>query len=439
MNNTASLRRTDRSLADWFTERRVATILATIVLAVMVISLRPFAAAGVGATEGGGDIVNQLGFSSLGALAVASLLTFVDRRVVATAFSPWWLILLGFFVFSIIHAIDPMGAARTAIFTFIGIISVVAFLTLPRDADSFSMALAVVGFATVGLSYFGVVFLPHLAIHSADAIEAQHAGFWRGLFSHKNIAGPVMACLSFAGLYLWRRGWSKAGILLFCAAIIFMANTGSKTTLGLVPLTICMVMGPSMIGMRPMVPVLFVLTFIGFALGTLGIVFIDPLKHLAAEYFPGLTYTGRTTLWAFAGDLLAKHPWAGWGYESLWGVIVPTMERPFDLEWDVRGIVHSHNGFLEVALIMGIPGLIAALMTFVVVPMADFLRVSKRRENIFMADLFMMFLLFTSLNSFLEAFFFRRIDPVWVFFLIGVFGLRFVSRFPVKSRPDPRR
>ena len=59
-----------------------------------------------------------------------------------------------------------------------------------------------------------------------------------------------MACFSFAGLYLMRRGWKYRGLFLLVAAMIFMANTGSKTTAGLVPLTIMIVVLPGLIGMR---------------------------------------------------------------------------------------------------------------------------------------------------------------------------------------------
>ena len=35
--------------------------------------------------------------------------------------------------------------------------------------------------------------------------------------------------------------------------------------------------------------------------------------------------------------------------------------------------------------------------------------------------------------AFLESFFFRRADPVWMFFVMGVLGLRLVARIPIKS------
>ncbi len=432
MNNTASLRRIEAGrLADAFPARRVATILTTVILAVLIISVRPFNPAG--ATEPGGDVVNQLGFGALGALSIAALMTYVDRRLIVALISPWWLIALAFFVASIMHATDPASAGRAAAFTLIGMLGVFAVLTLPRDADSFSSALSTAGLLTLALCFVGLALFPTIAIHTADSAEPEHAGFWRGVFAHKNVAGPVMACLSFAGLYLWRRGWRWRGALLFASAVLFMANTGSKTTVGLVPLTVMLVMGPSLIGARALAPVLFVTAFVLTALGTLGIVFIEPLKQLAADWFPGLTYTGRTYLWSFTGEYIMQRPWTGYGYESFWGDYVKAQELPFDKEWDIRGIVHSHSGYMDIAVLMGLPAVFACLIAFVVAPLSDFMRVPMRRENVLLADLFLMLLLFASLNSFLESFYFRRVDPVWVFFLIGAFGLRLVARFPVRG------
>ena len=47
------------------------------------------------------------------------------------------------------------------------------------------------------------------------------------------------------------------------------------------------------------------------------------------------------------------------------------------------------------------------------------MRIPHLKENIFLGDFFMMVLLFTALNAFLESFFFRRADPVWLFFVFG--------------------
>lgn len=403
-------------------------------LSVILITFRPFSPAGAPDAPEGGDIVNQLGFGSLGVVAIFVLLTFSDGRKLHALLSPAMVVMFGFFLLSVMNATDPPSAMRAAGFTIIGVLTMAAIITAPRDADSLSTVFAVSSLIVLGVCYAGLVLFPQEAMHNTDSFEPEHAGLWRGSFSHKNIAGPVMACLSFAGIYIWRRGRRMAGTIIVVLAMVFMLNTGSKTTAGLVPASILLVVLPGMIGMRLLTPLLFVLLIVGTAFATLGIVFIDPLRHLAAEYAPHLTYTGRTALWEFGGEMIARRPWTGYGYESFWSTpFVWTMDQPFDRDWDIRGIVHGHNGYLDMAVIMGVPALVAAVVAFLIVPLVDYMRIPLRRENVFLGDFFMMVLLFTALNAFLESFFFRRADPVWLFFVMSIMGLRMVSRFPLRS------
>ena len=107
-------------------------------------------------------------------------------------------------------------------------------------------------------------------------------------------------------------------------------------------------------------------------------------------------------------------------------------DNPFDRPWDIRDIVHGHDGYLDIALTMGIPAVCVAVYTFLVEPLRDYLRIPHLKENIYLGDFFLMVLLFTALNAFLESFFFRRADPVWLFFVTAVLGLRLVARIPIK-------
>ncbi|WP_048646754.1 O-antigen ligase family protein [Nitratireductor soli] len=414
------------------TAEQLPTVIATVILSTLIISFRPFQPAGADLTGDGGDIVNQIGFGGLGALSLASLLTFVDRRVLSALLSPWWLLLLGFLFLSILNTPAPAATMRSAAFSLIGILSMAAVLTLPRTADAFCRVLVVAGFTIVALSYLGLIIVPGAAIHQAGEVESQHAGLWRGVFTHKNIAGPVMASLSFAGIYLWRRGWRRAGGLLFVAAMFFVLHTGSKTTAGTVPLAGLLIALPGLFGLRLLVPILVVTTVCGMAVATLGIVFIEPVRQLASVLAPDLTYTGRTSLWAFAGEMLAKRPWTGYGFENFWLTqTVFTADHPFDRAWDVRGAVHGHNSYMDVAIAMGLPALGVAIIAFIAAPLRDYMRVPPYRENVFLADFFMMIVVFALLNGFLESFFFRRADPVWMFFVMAALGLRLVARFAV--------
>ncbi|QPC94779.1 O-antigen ligase [Mesorhizobium sp. INR15] len=440
MSSTDSLRRTERApLSAAFTRDGIATAIAALLFTVILVSFRPFQPAGAELTGDGGDIVNQLGFGSLGAISVFSLMAFANPRVVRSLLSPSWMLMLSFFMLSVVMATDPPSAARAASFTLIGILTIAAVLALPRDAEAFSKVIIFTIVVVLGLSYIGLIVFPHEALHTADSQEPEHAGLWRGVFTHKNIAGPIMACFSFAGLYLFRRGQRLWGAGILCAALIFMLHTGSKTTVGLVPFSIMIVVFPSLIGMRVGTPILFALAIIATAVGTLGIVFLPPVKHLAAIYFPGMTYTGRTTLWEFSGDMLAKRPWTGYGYESFWGTpLLTSQDQPFDRAWDIRTIVHGHDGYLDIAVLMGIPALCVAVYTFLIAPLRDYMRIPLRKENIYLGDFYMMVVLFAALNAFLESFFFHRGDPVWLFFVLGVLGLRQVSLRPIPVR-DPSR
>lgn len=440
MSSTDSPKRTDgAALSSLVSSHGVATAVAALLFTVILISFRPFQPQGAITTaDGGGDIVNQLGFGVLGAVSVSALLTLAEPRVLRSLVSPSWLLLLGFLMLSVAMAADPAAAMRTASFTLIGMLAMASVLALPRDADSFAAVVIFTAVAVLGLSYMGLVVFPNEAMHTADSVEAEHAGLWRGVFTHKNIAGPVMACLSFAGLYLFRRGQRRWGVFIFLAAMNFMLHTGSKTTAGLVPVSILVVVLPSLIGMRIGTPLIFLAAVIATALGTLGIVFLPPMKALAATYFPDLTYTGRTTLWEFAGEMLAKRPWTGYGYESFWGTpTVFNQEHPFDRAWDVRPMVHGHDGYLDIAVTMGVPALCVAAYVFLVAPMRDYMRIPPLKENVYLGDFFMMVLLFTGLNAFLESFFFRRTDPVWMLFVLAVLGLRQVSLRPVPMRRLP--
>jgi O-antigen ligase len=437
MNSIASPRRTEVGAGQRdLVTRAAATVIATAILTVLLVTFRPFQPAGGAVGSDSGDIVNQLGFGGLGALSALALAAFVDRRVLSALISPSWFVLLALFALSVVNATYFDSAVRAAIFTLIGIVSVAAVLTLPRDAESFSAVLATSALVVIGLSYAGLVLMPDVAVHGGDGFEPQHDGFWRGSFSHKNIAGPVMACLSFAGLYLMRRGKLWLGGAIFLLAMLFMSNTGSKTTAGLVPAAILLVALPPLIGMRFLTPLLFLLAIVGTALATVGIVFVDALRDMAATLAPDLTYTGRTSLWAFSGEMIALKPLTGFGYESFWATpFLFESDQPFDRGWDIRGIVHGHNGYLYVAVTMGLPAMVAAIFAFVLAPLRDYLRTPRLRENIYLADFFMMVLLFTCLNAFLESFFFRRADPVWLFLVMGAIGMRLVARFPVRTGP----
>ena len=439
MTNTATLTRIDEvqidRRSDWIA--LASTCLAALMFIIAMITLRPFRSSDTATANDvvtNGDVLNQIGYGALACVALVGMLCLADARRLYALISPSWLIMLAFVALGTVTAMDPVASVRGAAFTLAAMIVICAVLVLPRDGSAMAQTIVLACVAVLAINYAGVLALPGLAIHGASGPQPEHVGLWRGSFSHKNTAGPVMACLAFAGFYVLRRGWTVIGIMIVAAATLFIVKTGSKTTLALVPLSMMVVVIPATFGWRAGTIAAFLVAMIGATVATLGVVFIPDVKAMAHFYFPDLTYTGRTDIWQFAGQFLADRPWTGYGFESFWSTrIVDDTLRPFDGEWDVRGAGHAHNGYLDVALALGLPALVVFVVAFIVEPVRDYLRIPARTENVYLGDLFMMILFFTMLNASLESFFFRRADPIWLLVVFSAMGLRMVSRTPLRA------
>ena len=441
MNSTATPKRTD-TWADARLINGLRAALAALFFTVLLVSFSPFnvgqsAISGQSGAIGQptGDIVNQLGFGGLGAASLLAILTLVNSRKIAALISPWWIFLFVLAFLSAAHALDPSTSYRALAFTMICILGMVSVLALAPDGDSYQTTFALAAIAVLSLSYAGLVLMPDAAMHNAFSSEPEHAGLWRGIYSHKNVAGPVMAAISFIGIYMLRRGARLVGAAIMLAGLIFVANTGSKTSAGLVPLVILLVMGPGIFGFRKLGAITVFAAVAFTILATVGSVAFKYLGDLRKLVSPGNSYTGRTDIWRFAIEHIAERPIAGYGFDSFWySPMVYFGEKNWEAAWDVRGVIHGHNGYVDIALTMGLPTLAIATITMLIMPMLDYAKCLRTRENVLLADLFMMIFTFSALNACLESFFFRRSDPVWLMFVMAAIGLRLTARVVVPSK-----
>jgi O-antigen ligase len=72
------------------------------------------------------------------------------------------------------------------------------------------------------------------------------------------------------------------------------------------------------------------------------------------------TLTGRTDLWTLALEEIAHRPWLGYGYSAFWIYKLDYVASLFD--W---GVPHAHNGFLELALNIGVIGVAIFTIGFI--------------------------------------------------------------------------
>lgn len=408
------------------------TALAATILSLLLVTFTPFQADSLESTDG--NLVNQLGYGILGVTGILGHLLFTERGVALRLLRPAWLLMAAYLLYSATQALDPGRTLRTVLFSLMAMLAATEVVCLPPGARSFRTSFATAALVVMGLSYAGVALWPAAATHLAGGDEPQHAGLWRGIYAHKNLAAPVMAAFVFGGLYILRSGQRALGLLVMVLAGVFVLKTGSKTSSSLVPLVAVLVASARAFGGRRLPIAILSTAVAGMALLTFGTVLSEPLNRILQAILPGTTFTGRMDLWRFALDIMRPHQWTGYGLESFWLTEnVFRTETPFELSWDPRGIVNGHNGYLDIAIAMGWPALLVAVPVLIVLPFRDYLHCRPEPENERLADAFLMILVFCLLNAFLESFFFQRGNPVWLLAWISIVGLRLLSKFDMRA------
>ncbi|WP_306119222.1 MULTISPECIES: O-antigen ligase [unclassified Roseitalea] len=436
MSSTATLPTEAARVHVRLTQDHLRLALATAVLALIWISLRPFEAEYIRSGEAvqAGRLINQLGYSAMAAAVLATIVSLVDRRVVGAFVGVPWIAMLAIVAASALTGDPGESVWRSVLFSLIAAGLAGSVALLPASLRDFDRAIAIAAIALLATCYAGLLVFPDAAVHQAGEFEAEHAGLWRGTFTHKNIAGPVMVMVGFAGIYLMRRGRLGAGALIAALAFAFMVQAGSKTSLALAPVVVAIVLVPALAGLRPLAVVASLAAIAGTHMLTLGSVFVPAFDTVLTSIVADVTFTGRTAIWDFAGDYVLSRPWTGFGYEGFWRTpLLLDTEQPFDRSWDPRGIIHGHNGFMDVVLFFGLPGLALMVWLVAIAPAIDYARSGHSRDNAILADLFYMIAVFSVLTAALESFYFRRADPIWLTTLVALGGLRLTARLPMRG------
>ncbi|MGO4871680.1 MAG: O-antigen ligase family protein [Roseiarcus sp.] len=317
---------------------------------------------------------------------------------------------------------------RAALCGFVAIVAATLPL-LPRGRLHLATLLAVAAGALLALSYFGVIFLPQYAVHQAsDLGEPALAGDWRGVLGHKNLASVVFVFVAFMGIYVARAGRAVAGAVITGLSLLFVVFANGKSANLLWAPTLAVSLFAARYGagwvwrFAAVAPVA--------ALNALGVgsVIFAPIASLVASLPVDPTFTGRVDVWRYALEKLAAHPFLGYGFDAFWNTESVRFGTDDSAAW-VAGAAHAHNGLVDVAMSMGVPGVALALWAFVVQPLADVGKAARAGADPALLTLLTQIWLFGLYISSLESFLFDRADPIWFTFLFAVFGLRYVASF----------
>ncbi len=383
----------------------------------------------------GGDVANQAAALLLSAATLLYALQTGPRRFLAVL-SPALLWLLAWMAVSAAISSNPALAGRKLVLAMLIILQAAVLLLAPSSRRQFAMLLALGVALSLAASLLGILFIPERAIHQiTELIEPQLAGDWRGAFAHKNVAGAACALMVLIGLFVRKAYAPWAGLAIVAVAGAFLVLTGSKTPVGILPVSLlvsAVLLRVRSAGLR-----------IAIALGVIGVI---NLLTVGSALLPGIrsfielimtdaTFTDRTAIWRFSAARLLEQPITGFGFQAFWGTSDIFNSGGAIETWAVRA-TGAHNGYLEMALNAGLPGLLLFLLWFVVQPARDLSRSEARGADAALNTLFVRIWVYAMISGCLESEYFVGGGPVWIMALMAVLGLRLQARADLVSETD---
>ncbi|MET3906432.1 O-antigen ligase [Bradyrhizobium sp. S3.3.6] len=409
-------------------------------LLLVMITLDPFPdlrSEDVATVVGGRMALNYITFGLLGAIGVMFVLT-TDAPSLKTLVTPLHLCLVGWMLINVVLSESrEVSIQRFVLAASVTSLAVILPL-LPPTQRSFNLCLGGAALVLLALCFLGVFLAPQYSIHSAlDITEPQLAGDWRGSFGHKNVASPVMTILVYVGIYLSAVGSFVMGPAVALLAGIFLIFTGGKTSS-----VLCL----AIYALASLVYVtrsLWLKRIICFAplivmnLLTVGSVLSPALGSITRALPVDPTFTGRSDIWEFALAAVAEKPITGHGYAAFWDDVT-ARQTAKGSEWAVTA-AHSHNSYLDLAVTIGLPGLLLVVLIFVLAPLRNFQETQAHNRSNALGKLFLTIWLFGLYFGTTETFLLERQNPVWFMFALAAAGLHFLARFQCVAQMEPDR
>ena len=380
-----------------------------------------------------------LSYIAWGVLAVVAVLCVAatDAPALKSLVTPLHLCLLGWLVINIVFS-ESRGVSMQRFVLAVSVTSLAIVLPLlPPTQRSFNLCLGAAALVLLALCYLGVLLAPQYAIHTAlDVTEPQLAGDWRGSFGHKNIASAVMTILVYVGIYLSAVGSFVMGPAVAVLAGTFLIFTGGKTSsvlcLAIYALASLVYVTPGLWMKR----IICFVPLVAMNLLTVGSVLSPALAAMTRMLPLDPTFTGRSAIWDFALAAVADKPIIGHGYAAFWDD-VSRRATAQGAEW-ATSAAHSHNSYLDLAVTIGLPGLLLVIAAFVLAPLGNFQTAQAHSRSGALAKLFLTVWLFGLYYGATETFLLERQNPIWFMFALSVAGLHFLARFQCVEQIEPR-
>jgi O-antigen ligase len=363
---------------------------------------------------GSGDVLRQVLYVVLFFLIAVFAARAKGWRVLADV--PGLLvILLAWCGFSVAWSAVPDIAARRLALTTVIILMAIYSVRSIGPSVAFDLLFKTIG-AIIVADWLTIPLFAN-AVHPAGELDPALIGAWRGLHPEKNTAGAfcAVATLLFitAAFARYRLRWA---IALAALAIGFLINTKSKTSLGLLPLSLLGGYLVSAMHRRPGLK-LATASLILFAVSTIAL-FNNGWFDQLDNYLDDPTgFTGRTQIWDLVLRYAADHFMLGAGYGSFWGVGTASPATDYGAGWALD-VAHAHNGYLDLLAQLGVIGAGLGVCTLIIHPLLILLRTKLRMPRLRPA--LTSVVVFCALHNLLETSLLSGDNGPWVALLLSI-------------------
>ncbi len=396
--------------------KKELVIIATALMFMMVI-YGPFVALGLTegpeARTGAGSAIRQLGYLILTGIIFLALKPWENYRRLLAIPLPLCIGLAYCWV-SLLWAIEPGVAFRRLVLVTMVMWTMFAAMRQLKFEEVLSL-LRWSLFSLLVVNYLIVFLAPAYGIHDGNALdEYSLAGDWRGVMQHKNFAGATCAVTMIAFGFDRGRIPRLLQWAVLAASAYFLYRSNSKTSFGLG--IAAMAAGWMFVRYNRKYRLVVI---VGIAALAIAATILEGLYQnpLSGKFSDPKAFTGRMSIWIALYHYIADHPWFGSGYGSFWD-IGPRSPIYQYATGEVSRMPNGHNGFLDLAAQLGIPGLVLIVTVAVIWPLKTLLDspIVTGGRGALIAALF----IFCIGHNATESSLFDRDMTIWVIFMVAI-------------------
>jgi O-antigen ligase len=197
---------------------------------------------------------------------------------------------------------------------------------------------------------------------SMPVVDAANGGGWNGAFGHKNAFARIIVLTSVAFIVRSssRKKLLKACLVIVCAIVLIVASQSRTAAVVSATLLLLLVIAHVLRSTRQPRIAFFTVLVVGLPVLYFASVNLDYLTGMLGRES---RLTGRVDIWQLAFASFLKRPLLGYGYSAFWKISPDALRINGVLHWAVP---NAHNGFIDLALELGLVGLCLYLTYYVV-------------------------------------------------------------------------